>query len=115
MCYSSGCQIDLPTLGPGEEYHLTRYSTIQSKREKLARFLETATFGVTSEDLDNLEFSGLNSFDAITSWIQSQMNEAITKITSHREYWREKVNPRVSMKALMCSLIFIISTMALII
>ena len=96
-CYSPGCQVDLPPIQPNEEYRLKSYSKPLhvNTRDTFARFLETATYGILPEDLDALEAAN-GQGSPIVSWMQLQMDPATTPITSHREYWRETVNPRVS-------------------
>jgi hypothetical protein len=101
-CYSSGCQVDLPPSQPNEEYRLKSFSKSLSARYTFARFLETATFGILSEDLDGLA-QGNGQGSAIANWIRTQMNLLSTPMTSHRAYWREKANPRVS--SILCQFI----------
>ncbi len=96
LCSSSSCRIDLPSLEANEEYRLTNYENTLSARDEFARFLESATFGVTTQDLDILEESDGDSFSVISSWVETQMNEVSTPRTSHRKFWRERVNSRVS-------------------
>ena len=72
-CYSSGCQVNLPPSQPNEEYRLKSFSKSPSTRDTFARFLETATFGILSEDLDGLA-QGNGQGSAIANWIKTQMN-----------------------------------------
>ncbi len=95
-CYSNGCQIDLPPLETGESYVLTTSNYTLSETNQYARFLETATFGTTQEQLDTLKSSPESVYDNIALWISDQMNSTITPLTSHREFWRKSVNGRVS-------------------
>ncbi len=98
MCYTNGCQIKLPPLVEnGAEYYLSSFSYSLSETNEYARFLETATFGTTDEQLDAFE-SSPNSVEVdITTWISNHMNASIVPITSHREFWRKGQNGRVSM------------------
>ncbi len=95
-CYSNGCQIDLSPLDAGELYVLSTldYYTL-SENDEYARFLETATFGITQEQLDAFENSPASVHEDITAWISDQMNSTITPLTSHREFWRSGLNGRV--------------------
>ena len=97
-CYSRGCQIDVPSPKQREEYRLVALSHSLDKRDEIARFLETSTFGIKREELDSLDgASGQTPYSTIVNWMQSQMDTGNTTITSHREYWRKRANPRVSL------------------
>ena len=91
------------TLPAGHQYYLTSYSHTASDDATVARFLETATFGTTAQDLAN--FGTLTS-DSFKTWIQSQIS---LPVTSHREFFRKRVNPRVSISSTFCSSVFILS------
>lgn len=99
-CYESNyCQINLPQLNSGEFYRLSTYKYSVSMEVEISRFLETATFGVTTAELSQITFAvtnnGGNRFDAIVDWFKEQIDESITPATSHRKYWRERVNERI--------------------
>ncbi len=96
LCYSNGCQIHLPSLGVGESYALTSLDYSLTDEEEYARFLETATFGTTQEQLDAFERSSATVYDYIVNWISDQMNSTITPSTSHREVFRRGATGRVS-------------------
>lgn len=89
--YTKGTQINLPELAAGERYYLTSYSYAMSHNDTLARLLETATFGTTVADLAAWARGNLTK-DTVSEWIHEQIN---MPITSHREYFRLRVNPRV--------------------
>ncbi len=95
LCYEGGCQINLPPLESDTEYHLTSRTYSLSLRDEYARFLETASYGSRTEDLNELvEQTGESgSTSVIANFIQSQMS---IPMTSHREFWRTQANPRVS-------------------
>jgi len=84
-CQSGLCNIALPDLITGESYVLSSYEYDLSERESAARFLEMGTFGTTTSDLDSLEGT------TEEQWILAEMNK---EPTSHREYFRERANPR---------------------
>ncbi|KAL7482807.1 hypothetical protein ACHAW6_008462, partial [Cyclotella cf. meneghiniana] len=88
--YTKGTQINLPELAAGERYYLTSYSYAMSHNDTLARLLETATFGTTVADLAAWARGNLTK-DTVSEWIHEQIN---MPITSHREYFRLRVNPR---------------------
>ena len=96
LCYSAGCQINLPTLEPGEEYQLSTFTHSLPRVDEFARFLETATFGITQDELEIFQDSTNGINDEIVDWVSRQMNLSIIPMTSHREYWRHGLNPRVS-------------------
>ncbi len=97
LCYESGCQINLPMLEEsGAEYRLSTHVYELSKVDEAARFLETATFGITTEELMPLSVSSNDVKTGILTWISRQMNSSITPMTSHREFWRKGLNGRVS-------------------
>lgn len=93
LCYSKGCQIDLPALDPDVQYRLTSYSHSLNRRDEMARFLETATFGVTNTEVEKLRSSaedlGDDNFGAIVKWFKFQSDIQVTSLTSHRKFWRE--------------------------
>jgi len=84
--YTSGSQITLPELDGGSKYFLTSYSYSLSEENTVARMLETATFGTTLSDLENW-VQGTTFVD----WVDDQIKKPIT---SHREFFRQRVNPR---------------------
>lgn len=96
LCYNNGCQMHLPELEVGSVYVLSSSSYSISDRDAYARFLETATFGITEEELDEFESTANSVESDIISWVNDQMNETKTPLTSHREFWRSNVNGRVS-------------------
>ena len=97
LCYDEGCQINLPQLESGEVYLLSSKTHSISNRDEFARFLETATFGATSSDLDTMEaaIGEEGPIGVIVDYIESQMDETIVPASSHREFWRQRANPRV--------------------
>lgn len=88
--YDSGSQITLPHLDDGAEYFLTSYTYTLSEENTVARLLETATFGTTLNDLAAWEAQGMDA----AKWVDNQMKKPLT---SHREFFRQRVNPRVSL------------------
>ena len=95
-CYAEGCQVNLPPLQKDSEYLLTTSAYSLSEKHEYARFLETTTFGVTQEQLDDFEASSMSVEEKAISWLSDQMNTSVVPMTSHREYWRKGVNNAVS-------------------
>jgi hypothetical protein len=117
-CYNNGCQFWLPQLASNEWFQLRTYEYTLSERDQLARMLERTSFGITQSDLESisslpsvgvsnvslltissLPLSGEDSISNIDTlslkmaqWIQMQIT---TNVTSHREFWRQRANPRV--------------------
>jgi hypothetical protein len=100
VCYTVGCQVNLPPLEAGAEYLLSSSSHSLTEIDEYARFLETATFGITQEQLDTFDASSANVEDGINSWVTNQMNTNTIPMTGHREYWRNGINARVCRKSL---------------
>ena len=94
-CYAVGCQLNLPALDTGAKYILSSSLHSLSESDEYARFLETATFGVTQDQLDTFVESSNSVQSDIANWISEQMNPSTTPMTSHREYWRKGVMTRV--------------------
>ena len=89
---ANGSHITLPHLYDDEKYYLTSYSHDISDVDKVARLLETATFGTTAQDLASWDKGSLTTA-TVKQWIEEQMS---MPMTSHREYFRRRTNPRVS-------------------
>ena len=95
LCYPAGCQIKLPDIEIGAQYLLTTSSHSLPEHDEYARFLETATFGTTEQQLQEFQESSNAVQAGIANWISQQMNTTITPATSHREFWRQGLNARV--------------------
>lgn len=90
--YTDGSQITLPALTGDEQYYLTSYARDNvSDADKIARLLETATFGSTLSSISS--FGGNLTTDTAKAWIQNQIN---APMTSHREFFRQRANPRLT-------------------
>lgn len=63
-----------------------------SKIDEYARFLESATYGITQAELDSFDVSNIDVDTQIINWMKEQMNETLILPTSHREFWRKRVN-----------------------
>ena len=103
-CNPSTCSLELPSLNPGESYVLTSYSHTTSNKDTVARLLESTTFGVTKADLESWDYS--KDIDEVTEeWVKDQIR---VEMTSHREYWRSRNNPVVSILCSIPLLLFLI-------
>lgn len=98
LCYNVGCQIELPIpIEAGAVFRLQRFSHSVSEVDELARFLESATFGITQQQLNEFDASSNHVRTDIIDWVAHQMNNSATPMTSHREFWRKGLNQRVSL------------------
>ena len=88
--YSAGSHFTLPILNDTSKYYLTSYSHAVGEADKAARLLETATFGTTAQDIASI---GTLTATSAKQWIINQMN---MNLTSHREYFRRRANPRLT-------------------
>eukprot|EP00934_Nitzschia_sp_Nitz4_P009303 Nitzschia sp. Nitz4//scaffold91_size79674//72229//78877//NITZ4_005380-RA/size79674-augustus-gene-0.83-mRNA-1//1//CDS//3329560139//9293//frame0 len=86
------CSVVLPVPPAGAVYQLTTFDKpTYSRRDVAARFLEQATFGPTSADIDKL----VGDMDAgidfpFARWVQEQQQDI--PILSHREIFRRYLN-----------------------
>ena len=99
--YSIGTQLNLPELPAGEKYFLTSYSYNTNEQDKVARLFESATFGTMAKDLSAWD-KGEVTTSSVSEWIKDQIDKPMT---SHREFFRRRVNPRVSLNGMMFLLV----------
>ena len=100
QCYDHGCQFNLPGTASNEWFQLRSYQYSLPETDQLARMLERTSFGITQSDLKAISSIPYNesnyTVDALSYkmalWIQRQI---IANATSHREFWRQRANPRV--------------------
>jgi hypothetical protein len=93
-CDISSCLVSLPSLSTGSVYQLTTFESSQlnyTKSDEVARFLEQATFGATSADIESMNTTNLAR--SFASWIENQQKEV--PITSHRAFFRQHMNDRM--------------------
>jgi len=83
------CQVNLP-IYENTTYYLTSYNHTISDKNKVARFLEKSTFGVTPADLKAWDYNDTDA--SIGKWVEEQMTTA--GMSSHRAYFRKRLNPR---------------------
>ena len=87
---SSGgdCEVTLPDVSSAK-YYMSAYKYELTPQQSWIRFMEKSTFGPTQAAL--AAQSSYFSTDAMASWIENQFT--LTP-TSHREYFRSRLNPR---------------------
>jgi hypothetical protein len=75
----------------GSRFQLTSFKTPPySTNDEIARFLEQATFGPTLDDIEKFDTSNLQL--SFANWVKAQ--QTIEPMTSHREYFRRRMNAR---------------------
>jgi hypothetical protein len=72
-----------------QEYYLTSYAYTLTAAQTSARFFERASFGASPSML-----SQATDVSGMANWIRDQFDENVTPLTSHREYYRRRLNPR---------------------
>jgi hypothetical protein len=89
-CDGSGsCVVTLPDIVT-QSYYLTSYVYTLTSKQTSARFFERASFGATPDMLT----MATTTVD-MANWIKDQFDESVTPISSHREYFRKRLNPRM--------------------
>ena len=96
----SSCTVLLPALpDPAtQRYALTSYEYSPPRKDQIARALGRLTFGATPKDLslhDKAEWDADTEL-YLAQFIQEQMNEQQTPMSSHREYFRKRANPKLT-------------------
>jgi hypothetical protein len=96
VCTENSCTINLPALPDPATYRyaLTTYSYDLSRKDEVARFLDRSTFGTTPTDLA-LHDTAAWGDTYRANHVKDQMDTTITPMTSHREYFRKRTNPKV--------------------
>jgi hypothetical protein len=102
QCYDRGCQFYLPSsTSSSESFQLRSYQYNLSETDQIARMLERTSFGITRSDLtavSSLSSTGMGNATTdvlsykMAQWVRIQM---MSNVTSHREFWRQRANPRI--------------------
>lgn len=89
-CTTSGvCTVELDDWEENT-YYLTSYAYTLTPGQTSARFFERASFGATSSML-----SLATNVADMANWVRDQLDESVTPLTSHRAYFRKRLNPRM--------------------
>lgn len=92
LCDKGSCFVNLPVLPAGSRYQITTFKAPSyTVDDQVARFLEQATFGPTLYDIASLNQYPMLLQLSFASWINSQKT---VPMTSHREYYRRRMNSR---------------------
>ena len=97
-CSGATCTMHLPAASANSRYVLTSYDHSIGQRNEVARFLDQSTFGVTTNELNYHDGGDWTSNAALyrANYVKNQMDTSVTPMTSHREYWRSRTNPKVT-------------------
>ena len=95
---SGCCSLVIPTNLPGMtndsskfKFLLMSFSHSASPKEEVSRFFQHTTFGPTKSMLDSWNYSQEVS-TGMKDWVAAQVDEVQTPITSHREFFRKRMN-----------------------
>jgi hypothetical protein len=94
---SNNCTLTIPHLADvSSPSHFVLLGTNRqvSTKEKVARFLEQVTFGPTLEDINMFNTSS-SLQSQFANWVKKQMDPSVVTPTSHREYFRARVDNQV--------------------
>jgi hypothetical protein len=87
-CANGECTVELPD--ENQSYYLTSYAYTLTPSQTSSRFFERASFGATPSML-----SLATDEASMASWIRDQLDENVTPLSSHRKYFRKRLNPRM--------------------
>ena len=80
---SRRCQIIISKPKPSDDvYHLTSYHSSYTTDQKVARFLERATYGTRRIDLSSWDTS-INLQYAMTNWVKDQIDNKVFSNLTH--------------------------------
>ena len=100
-CTSAECILKipaLPNLKDGRfvllplENPLLHESAEYVARASVSRFFQRNTFGPTLAMIDGWNYGAASMASEMASWVKNQINATVTSITSHREFFRKRVN-----------------------
>lgn len=92
-CAASDCDLTIPALPllPEGKFVLMPFVHSISDRAEVSRFYQQTTFGPTMAMINGWDYTSPME-NEMAAWVKNQMNEATTPITSHRAFFREKIN-----------------------
>ncbi|KAL7569362.1 hypothetical protein ACA910_010449 [Epithemia clementina (nom. ined.)] len=101
-CGETACMFDLTAPAEGSKYMLgATNGYVLSNEENAARFFESTTFGMPLSDITSLAgklaFSGES---ALATWINTQMDESKTPVSSLRQFYRKHVNGKLQLRSI---------------
>lgn len=89
---SSACDLNIPILSnlDAGRFIMMPFEHSISDEAKVSRFFQQTSFGPTMAMINSWNY-GRNLFNEMASWVKNQMNKNTTPLTSHREYFRKRV------------------------
>jgi hypothetical protein len=84
-----------PSIHENQVFVLTSYQHALDAKSTVARFLERASFGASMSNLNDWDYTQATFPASFSIWIQDQLNVAKTPLSSHREFYRRHLNPRL--------------------
>ena len=97
-CDDTECQLAIPPLSGSLDWRfvLMPFQHSVSEKAEISRFFHQTTFGPTMKMINEWDYnSGLST--EMSKWVKDQMNISVTPITSHREFFRRRVNYQISL------------------
>ena len=92
LSISNCCKLVIPNLSDDDGKFLLMSFTHQiNEREQVSRFFQQTTFGPDLDMINSWNYN-TNIDQEMGSWVKAQMDETQTPITSHRAFYRERVD-----------------------
>ena len=91
--WSNRCKLNvplMPDIPPGKFVLMSFEHSLKNFDETLSRFFTQTTFGPTKSMISDWSYS--NDTEGMAQWTKDQMNSAVTPLTSHRAYFRERAD-----------------------
>jgi hypothetical protein len=89
------CSLAIPrinsNLNDNGRFLLLSFSHQLDNKQEVSRFLQQTTFGPTMDMINKWNFDNNLQYE-MADWIKDQMNENVTPSTSHRAYFRERLD-----------------------
>lgn len=87
------CSLVIPNLPnlPDGKFILMSFAHSISSKEEVSRFFQQTTFGPTRSMINSWNYSN-DMTQEMRKWLQTQMDATQTPITSHRAFFRERVD-----------------------
>ena len=91
------CTLIIPNLNVNNDNGkllLMSFTHQLNDKEEVSRFFQQTTFGPTLDMIDNWNYDGNNNNMQyeMADWVKNQMNESVVPLTSHRAYFRQRLD-----------------------
>ena len=93
LTVSTCCDLDIPNLPDLDDgrFVLISFSNTATDKEEVSRFFQQTTFGPDLDMINEWDYSN-DMTQEMSKWLKSQMDESETPMTSHRAFFRERVD-----------------------